>query len=160
MDHSTTIELLGPLNPTEAKFAPKILYWAGHPHLLRTGPRVSIVGSRKASPEALARARNLARLVVSNHGLVVSGLADGIDTAAHEAAIEANGRTIAVLGTPLDRCHPPKNQKLQDLISREHLAVSQFEPNRPIRPMNFPLRNRTMALLSDATVIVESSDSG
>lgn len=160
MNKATPSELIGQLNAVESKYAPSTLYFAGNSGLLRRGPRVSIVGSRKASDEALARARTLARVVVSWDGITVSGLAEGIDTAAHRATIDASGATIAVLGTPLDRVHPVSNTALQDLIARDHLVVSQFPSGRPIRPMNFPLRNRTMALLSDATVIVESRDGG
>jgi DNA processing protein len=90
--------------------------------------------------------------------VVVSGLAAGIDRAAHEAAIEAGGRTIAVIGTPLDEIYPKANAGLQARIAREHLLVSQFAPGYPVTPKNFPIRNRTMALLADATVIVEAGE--
>jgi DNA processing protein len=90
--------------------------------------------------------------------VVVSGLAEGIDTAAHNAAIEAGGRTIAVLGTPLDRTYPRSNTDLQKRIIREHVAVSQFASGFPTRPSNFILRNRTMALIVSASIIVEASD--
>ena len=88
--------------------------------------------------------------------VVVSGLALGVDTAAHATAIQGGGRTIAVLGTPLDQTSPVRNRELQARIMREHLAVSQFAPGSPVHGGNFPARNRTMALLSDATVIVEA----
>ena len=68
------------------------------------------------------------------------------------------GRTIAVLGTPLDQVYPKKNAALQHRIMKEHLVISQYPPGYPVQPKNFPLRNRTMALLSDATVIIEASD--
>jgi DNA processing protein len=150
--------LLGPLNEVEKKNAPTKLHIAGDPTLLRRAPRVAIVGSRKASPEGLEQASALARSIVERGVVVVSGLAEGIDTAAHESAVRAGGKTVAVLGTPLDQCYPAKNRALQDLIMREHLAVSQFPPESPSRRENFPMRNRTMALLSDATVIVEAGD--
>jgi DNA processing protein len=88
----------------------------------------------------------------------VSGLARGIDTAAHKAAIEAGGRTIGVIGTPIDVCYPKENQRLQTEIAINHLLISQFAPGTPARKGNFPTRNRLMALLSDATVIVEAQD--
>jgi DNA processing protein len=90
--------------------------------------------------------------------IVVSGLAAGIDTAAHETAIECGGRTIAVLGTPLDECFPAQNAHLQERIQREHLAVSQFAPGTTVGKHTFPMRNRTMALIADATVIIEATD--
>lgn len=150
--------LLGPLNPVEQHNAPQWLYVAGDLGVLRAGSRVSIVGSREASPVGLQRAMRLARELVAHRVVIVSGLARGIDTAAHKGAIEAGGRTIAVLGTPLDQVYPKENRGLQDLLMREHLVISQYAPGSPIQRANFPRRNRTMALLSHATVIVEAGD--
>lgn len=154
----TPAEFLGALNDVEAKNAPARLYVAGDVSFLSRGPRVSIVGSRKASVEGLARARALARALVARDMVVVSGLAAGVDTAAHIAAIEAGGRTIAVLGTPLDQAYPKENAELQARIAREHLVISQFASGSAVTPKNFPIRNRTMALLTDATVIVEAGE--
>ena len=154
----TPEELLGSLNDVEKKNAPKELYLAGDRELLMTGPRVSIVGSRKASDEGRKRAQRLARELVGREAVVVSGLAEGIDTVAHETAIANSGRTIAVLGTPLDKFFPAKNRELQDRIMKEHLAVSQFPIGSPPQRKNFPMRNRTMALFTAATVIVEAGE--
>lgn len=151
-------ELLGPLNEVEKRHAPRELFVAGDVSLLRHGRRVAVVGSRKASVEGLARAARLARLLVERGVVVVSGLAEGIDTASHRAAIEGGGRTIAVLGTPLDKVFPAENRALQERIGREHLLVSQFASGTPSGRKCFPMRNRTMALLSDATVIVEAGE--
>ncbi|NCC22992.1 MAG: DNA-processing protein DprA [Alphaproteobacteria bacterium] len=152
-------ELLGPLNEFEAKHAPDALYVRGDTGILRQGARVSIVGSRKATAFGLARARKLAALLAERRIVVISGLAEGIDTAAHTSAMEHGGRTVAVIGTPIDQAYPKQNRELQERIAREHLLVSQFAPGRPVQRKNFPLRNRTMALISDATVIIEASDS-
>lgn len=84
--------------------------------------------------------------------------AAGIDRAAHVSAFESGGRTIAVLGTPLDQCYPAENAKLQELTIEQHLAVSQFPVGTRTQPRHFPQRNRTMALLTDATVIVEAGE--
>jgi DNA processing protein len=105
----TPEELLGPLNKVEQKHAPKLLYSAGDTSLLDEGARVSIVGSRKASPEGVRRASKLASVLVKQGMVVVSGLAEGIDTAAHTSAIRHGGRTIAVIGTPLDQAYPKQN---------------------------------------------------
>jgi DNA processing protein len=153
-----TEDLLWAFNEQEKRFAPRDLFVAGNTELLRAGPCVAIVGSRKATPEGLARASKLARLLTEKGVTVVSGLAAGIDTAAHESAIRSAGRTIAVLGTPLDECFPAQNAALQRLIMREHLAVSQFAPGTAIGKHTFPMRNRTMALMADATVIIEATD--
>jgi DNA processing protein len=154
----TPSELLGPLNEVERKNAPKLLFVAGDPSLLRRGARVSVVGSRSASDEAIARTRSLVRALVERGMLVVSGLAEGIDTTAHETALEAGGHTAAVLGTPLDEFFPARNRALQERLMRDELVVSQFAPGAPVQPKNFPIRNRTMALLTDATIIVEAKE--
>jgi DNA processing protein len=154
----TSEQVLGQLNDVEAKYAPPELFLRGDASLLRRGPRVSIVGSRNASSEGLQRARALSRSLAEHDIIVVSGLAAGVDRAAHEAAIESGGHTIAVLGTPLDQSYPRENAELQERIGRDHLLVSQFAIGYPVQPKNFPIRNRTMALLTDATVIVEAGE--
>ena len=121
-------------------------------------PSVAIVGARKASTEGRKRAAQLARDLVREGIVVVSGLAEGIDFAAHTAAIEHGGRTIAVVGTPLDKVYPEKHTELQELIYRDHLLVSAFEWGDRFTPSNFPERNRIMARLARATVIIEASD--
>jgi DNA processing protein len=151
-------ELLGPFNEVEAKHAPKHLFTAGDLGILESGARVSIVGSRDASPGGISRATKLARILADRAIVVVSGLAAGIDTAAHTASIDAGGKTIAVLGTPLDRFYPKENRRLQERIMQDHLVLSEFPLGAVVRPGNFPIRNRTMALISDATVIIEASD--
>jgi DNA processing protein len=151
-------QLLGPVNAVERCNLPPVLYVAGAVSLLKLGNRVSVVGSRNASGDGLRRAARLARELAQADVTVVSGLAAGIDTAAHRAAIEAGGHTIAVLGTPLDVAYPAGNRALQRLIAEEHLLVSQFPPGTPIHKSNFPRRNRVMALISDATVIVEAGE--
>jgi DNA processing protein len=151
-------ELLGPLNDVERKNAPEKLFTAGDIELLRSGPRVSVIGTRMPSEQGKKRAEQLCRTLVERQVIIVSGLAQGIDTAAHTLAIKHKGRTIAVLGTPLDKTYPKSNEDLQREIIREHLAISQFPSGYPGRPANFPVRNRTMALISHATVIVEAGE--
>jgi DNA processing protein len=154
----TVAEALGTLTDVEEKNAPKTLYFQGNRELLNHGPRVSVVGSRKASEEGLKRARSLARALVAHDIVVVSGLAEGIDTAAHTSALEAGGKTFAVIGTPLDKYYPAENKDLQVRLANQQLVISQFPIGSTVTPKNFPIRNRTMALLSDATVIVEAGE--
>jgi DNA processing protein len=154
----TPEEVLGPLNEFERKYAPESLFLAGDFDVLKKGARVSIIGSRKASPSGLKLAKELAEKLVEDGVVVVSGLAEGIDTAAHEGAIQAGGRTIAVLGTPLDDCFPKQNRRLQERIMQDHLVISQFPSGYKAYPGNFPMRNRTMALVADATVIMEAGE--
>jgi DNA processing protein len=155
----TPEQILGVLNDVERKNAPKQLFLAGDASLLTQGPRISVVGSRRASPEGLKRASYFAKALVAHNMIVVSGLAEGVDTAAHRATIETGGHTIAVLGTPLDEVYPRANAELQALIIAQHLAVSQFPSNTKTQRAHFPQRNRTMALLTDATVIIEAGES-
>lgn len=150
-------DLLGPLNRFERKHAPEKLFVAGNDRLLRSGRRVSVVGSRKASPDALRRTRKLVKALVKRQITVTSGLAAGVDTAAHKEAIVLGGSTVAVLGTPMDRVYPKENAGLHAEIVRSHAAVSEFPLGTPTRREHFPKRNRTMALLSDATVIVAAN---
>ena len=89
----------------------------------------------------------------------MSGLARGVDTEALTAAIDAGGKVVAVIGTPIDRAYPAENRGLQEQIYRDHLLVSQFEPGNRVFQSNFPERNKLMAALSDASVIIEASDS-
>jgi DNA processing protein len=154
----TLEELVGPLNDVEKKYAPKELYIAGKLSIPLPSPRSAVIGSRKASSEGLKAASDIARTLARRGVIIVSGLAEGIDTSAHKATIEEGGHTIAVLGTPLDRVYPKENFQLQDVIMHNHLAISQFPIGYPIQPKNFVLRNRTMALISNASIIVEAGD--
>jgi DNA processing protein len=143
----------------DAAFAARVprLYAAGDVALL-DAPLVAVVGSRHASPEGLRRAYQLARDFARRGVVVLSGLASGIDTAAHEAALAHGGRTVAVVGTPLERAYPAENAALQELIYREHLVLSPFAPGTRTRPGHFPARNRLMARLARATVVIEAGD--
>lgn len=133
------------------------LYLAGHREWLAE-KSVAIVGSRKASTLGLQRAERLARELVAHGIVVMSGLAEGIDQAAHRAAIAAHGKTIAVIGTPLAKAYPAAHAELQIQIYSSHLLVSPFAENEKTFPSSFPLRNKVMARLSAATVIVEAGD--
>lgn len=141
----------------------ELFYFQGNWALAST-PAVAIVGTRKPSAEGVERARFLARKLVEDRYTIVSGLAEGIDTAAHSSAIEAGGQTIAVIGTPLGEVYPKSNAALQEKISRDYLLISQvpveryaaqtFRTNR----FFFPERNKTMSALTEATVIVEAGE--
>ena len=156
----TPQELLGPLTKLEQKYAPSKLHIAGRYRLPLLHPRVAIVGTREPSDQGRKAASSLATALAESGVSIVSGLARGVDTAVHTAAIEADGYTIAVLGTPLSRVNPPSNAELQHQIMLHHLAVSQFSDHDAILPVNFVIRNRTMALIADASIIVESGDTG
>jgi DNA processing protein len=151
-------QLLGPLNDVEQKYAPDELYVTGVMEIPLPTPRAAIVGSRKPSSNGIKAAREIATRFVKNAVIVVSGLAEGIDTVAHTTTIKEGGRTIAVLGTPLNRVYPRSNSDLQETIKRDHLVISQFPIGNPTVRQHFIFRNRTMALISNATIIVEAKD--
>ncbi len=109
MASAPTEELLGPLNEIEAHHAPKTLWYEGDTSLLAHHPRVAVVGTRRPTEDGVRRARRLVRTLVEHRACVVSGLAEGIDTIAHTTAMGLGGRTIAVIGTPLDQAFPVKN---------------------------------------------------
>jgi DNA processing protein len=133
------------------------LWYAGDLDLVRR-KSVSIVGTRAVSQEGAARARRLARELSRAGVVVVSGLARGVDTEALSAAIAEGGRVIAVIGTPLDRAYPAENRRLQEKIYTDHLLVSQFAPGRRVFPSNFPERNKLMAAITGASVIIEAGE--
>lgn len=133
------------------------VHYAGDIDLLRN-KAVSIVGTREVSEEGARRAARLARELTSAGVVVVSGLAKGVDTAALSSALDVGGRTAAVIGTPLQKAYPIENAGLQMEIAERHLLLSPFAEGEAVFRGNFPKRNKVMALLSDATVIVEASD--
>jgi DNA processing protein len=142
----------------------EVLYFLGSWELAEAPRRVAVVGTRKVSPEGAARTRKLVRALVEHDFTIVSGLAEGVDTIAVVCAIEAGGRTIAVIGTPISEVYPKENADLQRRIAQEFLLVSQvpvlrykaqtWKGNR----FFFPERNKTMSALSEATIIVEASE--
>lgn len=142
----------------QARLQPDSRLWCVGDASLLHRKCVAIVGTREVSPEGAARSRRLARELAGAGVVVVSGLAKGVDTEALSAAIEAGGKVVAVIGTPIDRAYPAENKHLQERIYREHLLISQFAPGERVFPTNFPERNKLMAALSDATAITEAGD--
>ena len=122
------------------------------------GLAVGIVGSRRATTYGLEVAERLAADLAARGITIVSGLARGIDTAAHRGALVAGGRTIAVLGTGIDGRYPPENRGLADQIEANGALVSQFFPGTRAHAWNFPARNRTIAGLTLGIVVVEAAE--
>lgn len=118
---------------------------------------VAVVGTRAATDDGISRARSMARMLAERHVTVVSGLARGIDTAAHTAALDSGGRTIAVLGTGITRCYPPENEGLAEQVTASGALVSQFWPTRAPGKDTFPRRNVVTSGLSQGTVVIEAS---
>jgi DNA processing protein len=118
---------------------------------------VAIVGTRGPTPEGLIRARRLATGLNTAGVTILSGLARGIDSAAHEACLDSGGRTIAVLGSGLRHVYPPENAGLAERIVERGAVVSQFWPDRPPTRDGFPRRNIVMSGLGQGTVVVEAT---
>jgi DNA processing protein len=123
----------------------------------RDARSIAIVGARRATPAGRAAAAGVANALARAGYVVVSGLAAGIDTAAHEAALAVGARTVAVIGTGLRHSYPPENAALQRQIAVEGAVVSQFWPDAPPSRTSFPLRNAVMSGLALGTVVVEAS---
>ncbi len=120
---------------------------------------VSIVGSRRATPYGLSVAERIAHDLAARGVTIVSGLARGIDTAAHRGALAAGGRTLAVLGGGLGRIYPPENRELAVEVATRGAVLSQFAPEAPPLARHFPVRNRVIAGLSLGTIVVEAAES-
>jgi DNA processing protein len=141
----------------------ELLYYQGWWDLADS-PSVAVVGTRSPTPDGVARTKKLVKALVKDDFTIVSGLAAGVDTVAHETAMAEGGRTIAVIGTPLSQTYPRENAALQRKIAREFLLISQvpvkgyerqdYRKNR----LFFPERNITMSALTDATIIVEAGE--
>ncbi len=118
----------------------------------------AVVGTRRPTPYGVAVARDLASVLAAGGVTVVSGLARGVDATAHQAALEAGGRTIAVLGSGLDRVYPPENRRLAEGIAQSGAVVSDYPLGTAPESGNFPPRNRIISGLSMAVVIVEAGE--
>jgi DNA processing protein len=118
---------------------------------------VAVVGTRKPTDEGLQQARAVAMGLAERGVTVVSGLAAGIDTAAHRGALDAGGRTVAVIGTGLEHSYPAANAELQERIATEHLVLSQFWPENSPTRHSFPMRNAVMSGFAAATVVIEAA---
>jgi DNA processing protein len=136
---------------------PECLWIRGDPSVLaRTA--VAVIGARHASPEGLVAAGEIASDLARAGIVVISGLARGIDSAAHRGALDGGGKTIAVLGTGIDRVYPPENDQLTEQIASNGLLVSEFLPGSHPEDWHFPRRNRIISGLSRAVVVVEARD--
>lgn len=136
---------------------PPFLFLKGNVHLLNE-KSVCVVGSRNASVESMKKTEKLVKALIKRNIVVNAGLAKGIDTATHKTALENGGRTIAVIGTPINQYYPKENKDLQLSIEEKGLVVSQFPPCNPVYRWNFPTRNGTMSGISLATIIMEAGE--
>ena len=134
---------------------PKTLYCLGDISLLKT-KMISVVGSRKCTEYGKNVALKIGECATKYEVTVVSGMAKGIDYFSHYGALNSNGKTIAVLGCGVNICYPKTSRDIYDKIKKTGLLISEYEPNCMPRPQYFPLRNRIVSALSDATIVVEA----
>lgn len=152
-----------PAKLRDARHPIELLYYQGWWDLVNTRG-VAVVGSRKVSEDGRRRTVKLVKHLVQDGFTIISGLAEGVDSAAHTAALALGGKTIAVIGTPLSHFYPKQNKSLQEKIREDFLLISQVPFKRYLdqdyrnNRIFFPERNVTMSALSEATIIVEASD--
>jgi DNA processing protein len=123
----------------------------------RDAQGVAVVGTRHPSDDGARQATDIAVGLARRGIVVISGLAEGIDSAAHRGALDAGGRTVAVIGTGLRKCFPAQNKTLQQLIGEQHCVLSQFWPDGPPTRTSFPMRNAVMSGYAAATVVIEAA---
>lgn len=146
-----------PLNLRLIYNLPPFLFLRGNADQNADMRSVAVVGTRQASMDGLEKAARLAHHLAEANVVVVSGLARGIDTEAHNAALSAGGRTIAVIGTGITKCYPAENINLAEQIAISGLIVSQFWPSSPPARWTFPRRNVVMSGIAQGTAVIEAS---
>ena len=165
MNHSINIinkeDLRYPALLKEIPDAPKKIYVLGELPLdpPANGPKIAIVGTRKATDQGKIIAKKIAEKLTNLGVIIVSGLAMGIDTAAHEGAIAAKGKTIAVLANGLDKIYPAQNENLaKKILEFDGAIISEYEPKTPAYESQFLERNRIVSGLSVATIVIEAPE--
>ena len=143
-----------PWDLSEIYNPPALLFYQGNIDLLEL-PKVAVVGSRDSSRLGNQSVQKIIK-ELNNELIIVSGLARGIDTAAHMAALQNGGRTIAVIGTGLDVFYPKANKKLQSYIGKNHLVLSEYGPGEQPLKFHFPERNRIIAGLCRGVIVAEA----
>lgn len=138
---------------------PAVLYCTGNPYLLEGRKMVAIVGSRTHTAYGRQAAEQIAKELAAAGIVVVSGLASGLDSVAHQAALAENGLTLAVMGTGHDQCYPAQNAMLKAAIEQSGVVVSEIPPKERAQKHFFSLRNRIIAALSDGVCVVEARES-
>lgn len=147
---------------SEISDPPEVLYYRGNIELLNEPLSVAVVGTRKASAYGISVADKICTELAQRGIVIISGLARGVDAAAHKAALKVDGKTIAVLGDSLDKIYPPEHKSLaEEIIRKNGLVISEYPDGAQTYKSNFVARNRIIAGLSRASIIIEAPlDSG
>ena len=158
------------INYTDEKFpdkfknishAPLILFYKGHIEMLSEPYIVAVIGSRNCDGEGVIICENIAEDIAHSGGVVVSGMAQGIDSKSCKKCVEVGGKAIGILGVPLDVYYPKTNKDFQEMMCEKHLVISEFYSGYPYLPKNFVVRNRLIAAVSDGVCIIQAhSESG
>ncbi len=138
--------------------APLVLYCTGNPQALQQECMVALIGSRRPSQYGVEAARALSTQLAQQQVCLVSGLADGLDSEAHKASVEANAPTVAVLGTPIDRTYPASNRTLRRKVEQVGAVISEYAPGSSTSARHFLQRNRLIAALSHGVCVVEARE--
>ena len=136
--------------------APVLLYCMGRIPDFSSQPVIAVVGTRKSTPYGMTTARKMAKQICQGGGMVISGGARGIDTSAMEGALEAGGKTVAVLGCGVDRSYPTCNRNLFVTVAENGCLLSEYPPGTPPSPWNFPQRNRILSGIANGVLVVEA----
>ncbi len=138
--------------------APAVLYYKGSLKGLKAGS-VAIVGTRKMTPYGREVTEKFSRELAGFGVTIISGLARGVDTAAHKACLSARGLTVAILGNGLDSVYPPENRDLaEEIVKKGGAVISEYPPGHPALPSNFALRNRIISGLSGCVLVIEGAE--
>lgn len=138
--------------------SPLVLFAIGNLHLLRRHQTISVIGTRHPSKEASQKIEHIVKPLILNDWVIVSGMAIGIDSMAHQAALTENGMTIAVLGSGLNHIYPKRNRSLYYAIAKQGLVITEYLPETKPKPYQFPERNRIISGLSYATLVIEATE--
>jgi len=139
------------------KDAPLVLYAIGNTELMNQNPILSVIGTRRPSSDAKAKMQKYVLPLVRDNWTIVSGMAAGIDSYAHQLAVENEGKTIAVMGSGLNHIYPKQNTKLFKQIAAKGLLLSEYPPDTPPERFHFPERNRIISGLSFGTFVIEAT---
>lgn len=156
----SAVTLLDPEFPSCLKICmppPFVLFYRGDLRLLREGIRLCVVGARETSSYGIAATEKVLEELFSKREVtVVSGMARGIDTAAHRIALKHRQKTIAVLGSGLEKCYPEMNRHLMEEIAEKGLLITEYPPLTTAKASHFPMRNRIVSALSKAVLVTEA----
>ncbi|ASN05738.1 DNA-protecting protein DprA [Virgibacillus necropolis] len=154
----TVVDELYPIVLKTIKDSPLVLYTRGDVSLLQNTPALSVIGTRSPSRNALNKMKLILPKLIEENWVIVSGMAMGIDSYAHQFALGNNGKTIAVLGGGFHHIYPKQNVTLFDQLSNKGLVLSEYPPSQPPARFHFPERNRIISGLSFGTLVIEAKE--